>query len=245
MGFGRAAHGDLRSFASRARLGAVAVVLVATAYAPLLAADGTPVASDDAGASALAPEDGDAAAVAASEGHVVREGGSLHISTAHGVVTLVDDDSDLSEDYHVYRYEGRLPRTPFHAVHISYFESPGYVLVHEISGRQCTVDARPVVSPSGKFLAIGSLDLEAMMSPNVLTVHEVSGDSLVTSWTEEPLDWGPQELHWVDDKTLRLTRVVATDRGPGDYDRVGATLVHGDSGWNLTDVTAKVGQVKD
>lgn len=176
-------------------------------------------------------EDSDLVAIAASRGEVVREGATLRITTARGVVSLADDDSDLSEDYRIHRYEGRLEGTPFHAVHLSFFESPGYLLVHETTGRTCSVDARPVASPSGRRLAVASFDLEAMMSPNVLTLLEVSGDSLLTIWTEEPDDWGPQKLAWIDDDTLELTRVFATDRGPGEYDRVRVRLAHGFSGW--------------
>ena len=164
---------------------------------------------------------------------VLRDGGTLRITTAKGVVVLVDDDGEFSEDYLIHQYEGRLQGTPFHAVHLSYFESPGYLLVHESSGRQFPEDARPVVSPSGRRLAIGSFDLEAMMSPNVLTLYEVSGDSLLLLWTEEPIDWGPEKLSWLGEDSLELTRVLATDRGPGDYDRVSARLIRADTGWAL------------
>ncbi|MEZ4648226.1 MAG: hypothetical protein R3E97_05455 [Candidatus Eisenbacteria bacterium] len=158
--------------------------------------------------------------------------GSFFIVTDAGVVTLESDDSDTSENYRVYQYEGVLRGTPFHGVHVSYVESSAYLLLHRKTGRTWELDAKPIVSPDGRYLAVGALDLEAMMSPNSLSIYELEADTLRVGFREEPLDWGPDELHWADPSTLELTRVLATDRGPGDYDRTAAALVRSEDGWS-------------
>ena len=157
--------------------------------------------------------------------------GSFFIATDAGIVTLESDARETSETYHVYEYEGILRGTPFHGVHVSYVESSEYLLLHRKTGQSWNVDARPLVSPDGRHLAVGALDLEAMMSPNSLTIYDIDSDTLSVVFREEPLDWGPDSLRWAGPSTLSLTRVLATDRGPGEYGRIPAELVRSKTGW--------------
>ncbi|MEZ4587746.1 MAG: hypothetical protein R2909_15250 [Gemmatimonadales bacterium] len=209
----------------------------------LLAACGTRATPDgaeppDSAASDpnLQGEVDEAPLLAAAGPAVWREGGLLVIRPTGGPpIELRDDSSDVSEGYRIHRYDGRIERTAFHTVHLSLWESAAALLVHDSTGRVAVLAARPLPSPSGARLAVGQLDLEAQMMPNVLQLYRVDGDRLVEEYAVEPTDWGPAELAWVHEDTLALARMVVSSRGPGDYDRVPARLVRGARGWTLTD----------
>jgi len=210
----------------------------------LLAACGTratPDGAEHSDSGALDPklqgEVDEAPLLAAAGPAVWREGGLLVIRPTGGPpIELRDDSSDVSEGYRIHRYDGRIERTAFHAVHLSLWESAAAMLVHDSSGRVAVLAARPLPSPNGTRLAVGQLDLEAQMMPNVLQLYRVDGDRLVEEYAVEPTDWGPAELAWVHEDTLALARMVVSSRGPGDYDRVPARLVRSGTGWVLTDL---------
>lgn len=176
------------------------------------------------------------AAIAASGGVVERVGTTLRIATEGGLVALDDDPDDSSDSYTIHTYEGRLEATPFHAIHVSWYESAGYLLVHAETGRQIPLEARPLVSPAGDRLAVAAFDLEARMGPNLVAIHALDGDSLREEWRVEPLDWGPEARAWLDDATFAFTRLVVTGRGAGDYDRVPSLVRRMGSEWVQEDV---------
>jgi len=208
------------------------------------AACGTRAAPDGGGAPASSEPDpslqgevDEAPLLAGAGPSVSREGDRLVIRPQAGPpIELRDDSSDVSEGFRIHRYDGKIERTAFHAVHLSLWESAALMLVHDSTGRVVVLAARPLPSPSGARLAVGQLDLEAQMMPNVLQIYRVDGDRLVEEYEIEPTDWGPAELAWAHEDTLALARMVVSSRGPGDYDRVPARLARSGGGWVLTDV---------
>lgn len=101
-----------------------------------------------------------------------------------------------------YGYLGTLRDPPFHVLWRQYHEGNGVLLVHARTGRLVSVDAAPVPSPDGRFLAVASLDLEAMYNPNRVSVYRTAADSLVLEWALEPRDWGPGKPVWADGRLL-------------------------------------------
>ena len=172
-------------------------------------------------------------ALSAAAGSVERHGDTLRITGTDKVSARLVDDTTGGEDYHVLRYDGRVARSPFHGVALSYFEGRAYLLVHERTARQSRVDARPLPSPSGRWLATASLDLEAGFDPNALVILQATGDTVVTVWSITPARWGPDSMAWRGDDTLLVVQRWVTDSGPGHYARREARVARNVSGWLL------------
>ena len=173
-------------------------------------------------------------AMQAAAGAVTRQGDSLRIAgTGKASALLVDDTTDAGMDYRVQRYDGRIARTPFHGVRVSFYEGRAYLLVHERTARQSRLDAPPVPSPSGRRLAVPSFDLEAQFDPNALTVLEVEDDSVRTAFRVEPSRWGTDSVAWRGEDTLLVVQRWVTEQGPGHYERREALVVRQGAAWAL------------
>jgi len=181
----------------------------------------------------LGADSAETRALAGAAGHVTRRGDTLRIAGTGKVSALLVDDTTGGEDYHVLRYDGRIAGTPFHGVALSYFEGRAYLLVHERTAKQSRVDARPLPSPSGRWLATASFDLEAGFDPNALAILRADDDTVVTAWSIQPSRWGPDTTRWRGDDTLLVVQRWATDSGPGHYERREARVVRRASGWSL------------
>jgi len=106
-----------------------------------------------------------------------------------------------------FTYVGHLERVPFHAVQARYYEAVGVFLVHDSTGRRIGVYEVPAVSPSGRLLAIASLDLHQIVRDNSIVIARVDGDSIVEEWKVAPQDWGPKDASWSGEDTVLFTRV--------------------------------------
>ena len=175
----------------------------------------------------------EARAIAGAGGLVVRHGDTLRIPGTWRVDAVLVDDTTGGEDYHAYRYDGRIPGTPFHGVALTYFEGRAYLLVHERTAKRARLDARPVPSPSGRWLATASMDLEAGFDANAVEIVEPVDDSVRTAWRLDPARWGPDSIAWHGEDTLHLVQRWVTDSGPGHYERREARVIRSGLEWRL------------
>jgi hypothetical protein len=201
------------------------------------------LACRDAGNSAIAGRDADESrALAAANGEAERRGDTLRIAGTGAGSTLLIDDTTGGEDYRSLRYDGRVPGTLFHGVRVGYFEGRAYLLVHERTGKQARLDARPMPSPSGKWLATASFDLEAAFDPNALEIVAPVDDTVRTVFRVDPARWGPDSIAWRGDDTLVVVQRWVTDSGPGQYERREALVARQGDAWSLQPPdTASVG----
>lgn len=115
----------------------------------------------------------------------------------------IPDDSDFA-----YSYLGTLDRPAYHVLWAQYVEGNRILLVQVSTGSRFWVDAMPVPSPSGRFLAVASADLLAQYNPNRLTILEAVDDSLIVLWSNEPERWGPATAWWTSDFRLKVETIV-------------------------------------
>jgi hypothetical protein len=185
------------------------------------------------GPTALGADSAETRALAAAGGTVERHGDTLRIAGTGKVSALLVDDTTGGEDYHILRYDGRVPGTAFHGVRMDYFEGRAYLLVHERTAKQSRLDARPLPSPSATWLATASLDLEAGFDANALEIVEPVDDTVRTVFRADPARWGPDSLAWHGDDTLLVMQRWVTDSGPGRYERREARVVRSEGRWRL------------
>jgi hypothetical protein len=140
------------------------------------------------------------------------------------------------EDRVTYTGVGRLPGLPFYGVAVSYYENREYLLIHDSTGGQTSLDAAPVVSPDAKRLAVASLDLYGISGANALTILDVEPYGARIAWQLTPERWGPEAPEWHGEDTLVFFR-----RWPESSSHQGeatlARLIHGPSGWVIDTVT--------
>ena len=188
----------------------------------------------DSRTSAIAGRDADETrALAAAHGEAERRGDTLRIAGSGTISALLVDDTTGGEDYRSLRYDGRIPGTLFHGVRVGYFEGRAYLLVHERTGKQVRLDARPMPSPSARWLATSSFDLEAAFDPNALEIVEPVNDTVRSVFRVDPARWGPDSIAWRGDDTLVVVQRWVTDSGPGHYERREALVARRDGTWTL------------
>jgi hypothetical protein len=182
---------------------------------------------------ALGADSAETRALASAGGTVERHGDTLRIAGTGKVSALLVDDTTDGEDYRILRYDGRVAGTPFHGVMMGYVEGRAYLLVHERTAKQSRLDARPRPSPSARWLATASLDLEAGFDANALEIVEPVDDTVRTVFRADPARWGPDSLAWRGDDTLLVVQRWVTDSGPGHYERREARVVRMGERWTL------------
>lgn len=112
-----------------------------------------------------------------------------------------------------YAYLGTIADPPYHVLWRQYHEGNGVLLVNARTGRLVSVDDLPVPSPDAAYLAVASLDLEAMYNPNRVSVYRAAGDSLILEWALEPDGWGPGEPVWSGARLLVPRVEIQRDAG--------------------------------
>jgi hypothetical protein len=145
-------------------------------------------------------------------------------------VTLLDDTS-AGDAYVVYRSMGHLDRVPFFLVHESLTKGHAYRLVHDSTGRQVAIDARPVVSPDGRRVATASMDPVAAFDRTRLTIARISGDSAVIEWSQEPTVWGPSDVRWCRGSDTLVFTMNWTISRPEGRRKEDAMLAHSQGRW--------------
>jgi hypothetical protein len=164
----------------------------------------------------------------------------LIIALANGRTVVFDDCMHLGG----YTYLGTIDPLRYHLVMFSYEETI-YHLVNMDTGWQARVDAFPVVSPSGEWIATARTDLERGDLPNRVQVWAVAGDTLRADYVLDGRDaahpdtsvstWGPLHPRWLNLSTLAFdVRVV---RGPPNRWRVfpgdPMAVRHNRNGWSI------------
>jgi hypothetical protein len=107
------------------------------------------------------------------------------------------------------------------------------MLVDAATGAKQLVDALPVASPDGRYVAVSSADLGAAYNPNRLSIWSFVGDSPELVWSIEPDDWMPGAVRWVEATKFEAPR-IAIDSDTGEERMIDMVTVQRDGGgWRL------------
>jgi hypothetical protein len=163
---------------------------------------------------------------------------NLRIPLKNGSAALFTDRSGEMEVAN-FRYEGVVPRIPFHAVSASYYEATGVFLVHDSTGRRTGVYALPVASPDGREVVVASMDLLQIVRTNGIFIYRVEGDTLVETWRHETMDWGPKEAIWQLRDTIYILKAVPVGGHPDRTREVPAYIAREGGRWVLHGATVE------
>jgi len=161
-------------------------------------------------------------ALRADRPDVRRSGDSLLLRLRDGSYRALVDSGDGDEVVR-FSYRQHLRDLGLYVVHEQYYEGSAYNLVSDRSGRSFYAPELPVVSPNRERLASASAELETGYSPNQLLVWRVTGDSVAAEFELKPDGWGMADPVWVNDTTLRVTKVVPDPR-TGEHRRSPLTV---------------------
>ena len=128
--------------------------------------------------------------------------------------TLQFVDSVGDGEYAVsYAYRGRLGTLPFYLIEVHYYETSGFLLIHDSTGRVIHIRNDPVISPDGREIVVAHHAWTSESGRSKLEVWTVSGDSLTTEFRwEQPIEyaWGPKEARWRNQDTIDVIKEVPT-----------------------------------
>ena len=150
---------------------------------------------------------------------VRRSGDTLTIAIpGQSDVVFVDNHED-GEGVRTHLFKGGLAGGKYWLVRVEMYESASTVVVDATSGRQFSMIAAPILSPSGSYLAAAARDLGTAEGSTGLEIWRADGDSLMRVFSISPYDsdtsksWGPGPPAWRGDDTLVVPRYR-----PGDTD---------------------------
>jgi hypothetical protein len=163
-----------------------------------------------------------------------------------GMLRLVDgrtlafrsDTSEQSDRPVRHRYVGVLPRIGYHVIEQLYYEGWNYLLVHPATGDTTTVWKPPIVSPSGRYLLVVSMDLSAGYVPTLVQVWSLRSDTLTRVWEVETADyeagegWGASNPRWESDTVARVMK-HPFHGGRLTADSAAAWIVRTSGGWKV------------
>lgn len=163
---------------------------------------------------------------------------NLRIPLKNGTFAVFTDRSGEMEVAN-FRYLGRVPGIPFHAVTANYYEATGVFLVHDSTGRRTGVYALPVASPDGREVVVPSMDLLQIVRTNGIFIYRVEGDTLIETWRYETMDWGPQEAIWQLRDTIYILKAVPLEDHPDRTREVPAYIAREGARWVLHGATVE------
>jgi hypothetical protein len=170
-------------------------------------------------------------ALLATTGRVLRRGDTLVIDVPNQSPTLLVDEADEYGVGHRYVYVGFSEALAAHLVQLHLYEGGGFVFVPRATGRIVSLDAMPVLSPSGRRFVTASNDTDAGYSPNRVRIYRSEADSAVLEWELEPELWGPVQPRWLDDSTVVVVRQPGALHPESTVLRVPVTVRRLNSTW--------------
>lgn len=176
----------------------------------------------------------ESAVLPALAGRVRRIGDTLVLRFEAGdSMALVDAPEDRAWDEASYHVVGRL-RTGHYVVHGQYYEGSFYLVVSERSGEEHRMWARPVPSPDGERIVAASADVAAGYNENGFQIWRLRNSRLAMEWSVQPELWGPIDVEWMDDSTIRFMKEGWCEDGTG-FCRTPAVLELRDGQWRIRD----------
>jgi len=157
-----------------------------------------------------------------------RNGDVLTITLNNGQTQRFENVNSEDENTVFTYFNGVIRGTPFVLLQHALWEGSAVTLIHLDSGETTTLDAFPNFSPDAQWFFTASLDLVAGYNPNRLTVYRVTPRGATLAWRAESpeMEWGPDDVQWVNATTLTYTKVTSTwnDSGIPDETRTPMTL---------------------
>ncbi|MFP9112902.1 hypothetical protein ACLI1A_03100 [Flavobacterium sp. RHBU_3] len=150
----------------------------------------------------------------ADSSYVKRVGDTLAFKTLSKTVKLVNNDKENegeAENYANYTYYGYLKNVGKFVVFGTYWEEYDYLLIDNKTGDIARVCGLPVVSPDGKKIVSGNVDLIATFTYNGIELLD-SRNIIKPIAARELNTWGPEEIKWKDNHTLFVKAQIADEK---------------------------------
>jgi hypothetical protein len=145
----------------------------------------------------------------------------------------LDERSGEESQDTLFSYLGTLSLPAYHVLWVQYYEGSAVMLVSVATAEKQLVDAVPVASPDGRYMAVASGDLGAAYNPNRLSVWAFVGDSLELVWAVEPEDWMPGRVRWIATTKFEVSKIVV-DKDTGQERVIGTAVIQWDGkGWRF------------
>jgi hypothetical protein len=141
---------------------------------------------------------------------VKRHGDTLVIKTNAKEVKLVNNnnDEDDTDLYITYKYYGYIKDADKYLIHCWYYEGHDYKMIDRKTGSITDTWGVPLVSPNGKLFMTGNTDLVASYTYNGIQLFENTHKPKLIA-QRELQTWGPDEIRWLDNKTLLVKASMA------------------------------------
>jgi|GEM_PF-6336517 len=138
---------------------------------------------------------------------------TIRIPLPSGDTITLASVRDAGDQAIEYVYRGHVAGLGFHLVRVQYYETSGFLLIHDSTGRQLKLRDEPVFSPSGREMVVAHHAWTTESGRSRVQVLSAHGDSLLTEylWEQEiEYGWGPKEASWRTPDTIDVIKEVPT-----------------------------------
>ena len=134
----------------------------------------------------------------------------LKLSLPNNQVKIIEEDPSKGP---FYSFREFIPDLGFLVFHLQYFEGTAYSLISTASGKEFILPGAPLQSPDKKKVLSTSSDLIAGYDPNSIQIWRISNTDMTKEMAldPQPVNWGPSDAVWVDDKTIHFTKNILTE----------------------------------
>ncbi|EKD82325.1 MAG: hypothetical protein ACD_39C01358G0002 [uncultured bacterium] len=165
---------------------------------------------------------------------VKREMNRLVLTADNGKTVEFTDKPVNDKDCLDFRFAAALAGQGYYVVMQGGYEWCNHILVNAKDGRQQQIDAVPVFSPDGIRFVTANHDLEAGYGHNRVQIFKIVDGMGVVEWSEEPTEWGPENVAWESPARIAFTRKIfvgGETKAVIEYDAK-------DAKWNMKDLPA-------
>lgn len=111
------------------------------------------------------------------------------------------------------------------------------LIINSTTGEEIETMSKFIFSPDGdKFITANKIRVNFEQSSKHQILHITEGE-IIIEWTGEFLDYGAEEITWLDDNNIQMTRVIPIDdiwyRVDRDYKEVSSNLVFENDNWTM------------
>jgi hypothetical protein len=169
----------------------------------------------------------------ASKGKALPVSRVLKLKLKNGSDKLLEDTPDKTFAFREY-----MSTAGYFLVNMLTSNNSSYLMISDSSGKEQNLSGLPVFSASKQKLVTASYDLTAGNSPNTIQVWRVTPTELVREMAlePEPINWGPSDVKWLDEKTVQFTKNTLTEDNYPACALKQIQLKQTDKGWRILEV---------
>lgn len=140
---------------------------------------------------------------------ILKKGGEMEFKLSNSKSIKYKDKLYPESESEIYIFKGIL--SSFYVVMVKYYDWSEYLVINNITGSVTKFWSEPHMSKSEEYMYSYSDALEYDIMPNGIQMYKNVNGRLRLDWEYRILDWKPESVKWLNDKTLLIVKVIPNE----------------------------------